>query len=149
VAIRNAAGDLVVANPRRSRFAVERWLIADGDDASPIESAARQGWRCAEHVCLALVKNKRIAFAQAGAEGKLICPTADILVASFPLRKSCSNIPVRIDRFDVWRMGAYALFIEGSDIRTETARKIRGARPWVTEPKARKIRPPGRSIAAQ
>ncbi|MGH6874025.1 MAG: ComEC/Rec2 family competence protein, partial [Aestuariivirgaceae bacterium] len=149
VAIRNAAGELVVAHPRRSRFAVERWLIADGDDASPMESAARAGWRCSEHVCLALVKDKRIAFAQAEAEGKLICPAADILVASFPLRKSCSNIPLRIDRFDVWRMGAYALFINGSGIRTQTARSVRGARPWVTEPRARKTRPPGRSMAAQ
>ena len=149
VAIRNGADELVAANPRRSRFAVERWLIADGDDASPSESAARQGWQCADHVCLATVKDKRIAFAQAEAEGKLTCPNADILVASFPLRKSCSSIPIRIDRFDVWRMGAYALFINGSTIRTETARSVRGARPWVIEPRARKIRPQSRSAAAQ
>jgi predicted membrane metal-binding protein len=149
VAIRNGAGELVVANPRRSRFAVERWLIADGDDASPAESAARRGWRCANHVCLALVKDKRVAFAQAEAEGKLTCPNADILIAGFPLRKSCSNIPLRIDRFDVWRMGAYALFIDGSHIKTQTARSIRGARPWVIEPRARKLRLPGRSMAAQ
>jgi competence protein ComEC len=149
VAIRNGANELVVANPRRGRFAVEHWLIADGDDASPSESATRRGWQCADHVCLGVVKDKRIAFAEAEAEGKLRCPNADILVASFPLRKSCSSIPLRIDRFDVWRMGAYALFIDGSTIRTETARSVRGARPWVTEPHARKTRPQGRSIAAQ
>jgi len=149
VAIRNGADELVIANPRRSRFAVERWLIADGDDASPSESAGRQGWQCAGHLCLAVVKDKRIAFAQAEAEGKLTCPDTDILVAGFPLRKSCSSIPLRIDRFDVWRMGAHALFIEGGTIRTETARSVRGARPWVTEPRARKMRPQGRSMAAQ
>ena len=149
VAIRNGADELVVANPRRSRFAVERWLIADGDDASPSESAMRQGWQCADHLCLGVVKDKRIAFAEAEAEGKFTCPNADILVASFPLRKSCSSIPLRIDRFDVWRMGAYALFIDGSTIRAETARSVRGARPWVTEPRARKIRPHTRSMAAQ
>jgi competence protein ComEC len=149
VAIRNGADELVIANPRRSRFAVERWLIADGDDASPSESAGRQGWQCAGHLCLAVVKDKRIAFAQAEAEGKLTCPDADILVAGFPLRKACSSIPLRIDRFDVWRMGAHALFIDGGTIRTQTARSVRGARPWVTEPRARRMRPQGRSMAVQ
>jgi competence protein ComEC len=149
VAIRNGADELVVANPRRSRFAVERWLIADGDDASPSESAMRQGWQCADHMCLGVVKDKRIAFAEAEAEGKFTCPIADILVASFPLRKSCRSIPLRIDRFDVWRMGAYALFIDGNTITAETSRSVRGARPWVTEPRARKIRPHTRSMAAQ
>jgi competence protein ComEC len=149
VAIRNGADELVIANPRRSRFAVERWLIADGDHASPSESATRRGWQCADHLCLAVVKDKRIAFAQAEVEGRLACPNADILVASFPLRKSCSSIPLRIDRFDLWRMGSYALFIDGTTIRSETARSVRGARPWVTEPRARKLRYQSHSIAAQ
>jgi competence protein ComEC len=138
VAVRGDAGELVLAHPRRGRFTAERWLLADGDNASSRQAAERRGWQCADHVCLSLVKNKRVAFAQAEAEGKLKCPSADILIASFPLRKSCSHVPVRIDRFDLWRKGAHALYIEGGTIRTETSKSVRGARPWVIEPEARK-----------
>jgi competence protein ComEC len=56
-----------------------------------------------------------------------------------PLRGACRTIDLRIDRFDVWRNGAYALFIDAQGIRVETAREGRGQRPWVTRPERRKI----------
>lgn len=144
IALRNEAGELVPANPRRSQFAVERWLLADGDASTPAMAARRDGFTCKDNICMGLSKSKRIAYADKNAEGRLICPAADVLIAAFPLRGACKTIALRIDRFDVWREGSHALFIEGGRIRVETARQLRGNRPWVTKPQRRKpSRPPG------
>jgi competence protein ComEC len=138
IAVRNTTGQLVLASPRRSKFAAQRWLLADGDGSTPKVSAARGGFECSGHVCVASVKSKRVAFADKEAEGKLYCPQADVLIAAFPLRGACKTIDLRIDRFDVWRNGAYALFVNARGIRVETAREGRGQRPWVVRPERRK-----------
>jgi competence protein ComEC len=137
VALRNDAGELVLANARRSRFATERWLLADGDGTPPSRAAGRQGFRCNANICIGVAKSKRIAYADKKAEGKLTCPEADVLIAAFPLRGACTTIALRIDRFDVWRNGSHALFIEDGGIRVETARQLRGDRPWVAKPQKR------------
>ena len=46
-------------------------------------------------------------------------------------------MPVRIDRFDLWRNGAHALYLGEDGIRIETARQEQGDRPWVVKPEAR------------
>jgi competence protein ComEC len=66
----------------------------------------------------------------------LSCDT-DILIADFPLRGRCRNVPVRIDRFDVWRHGAYALYINADSVGVETARGEQGRRPWTIRPTPR------------
>ena len=147
IAVRNDSGDLVLANARRSRFAAERWLLADGDGSTPAGSAARQGFNCAGHLCIATVKNKRVVFADKGAEGKLQCPRADVLIAAFPLRGACKSIALRIDRFDVWRNGAHALYLNDDAMRVETSQDARGNRPWVVEPKPRKAKSAGSPAA--
>ncbi|MSP89748.1 MAG: hypothetical protein EXQ92_13210 [Alphaproteobacteria bacterium] len=48
-----------------------------------------------------------------------------------PARRLCRGAPVVIDRFDLWRQGADAIWL-GSSVRA-----ARGERPWV-------IAPPGR-----
>jgi competence protein ComEC len=138
VALRNDAGELVLASARRSRFAAERWLLADGDPATTAGAAGRPGFRCKESICIGTSKNKRIAYADRKAEGRLTCPDADVLIAAFPLRGACKTVALRIDRFDVWREGSHALFIDGERIRVKTARQLRGDRPWVTKPQRRK-----------
>jgi competence protein ComEC len=147
IAVRNDTGDLVLVNGRRSRFATERWLLAYGDSTPPAEAARRQAFACQNHVCVARVKGKRIAFMEKEAEGKFECPEADVLISAFPLRGACRQTGLRIDRFDVWRNGAHALYIEGQAIKTETARRARGRRPWVIEPKPRGSRGRDNSVA--
>ncbi|HYM98115.1 MAG TPA: hypothetical protein VET25_00090, partial [Aestuariivirgaceae bacterium] len=77
-------------------------------------------------------------------------PRADVLVAAFPLRGACKSIGLRIDRFDVWRKGAHALFFNDDGIRVETSQDARGRRPWVVEPKPRNAKPAGdRAVKVQ
>ncbi len=72
-------------------------------------------------------------------EGEVACVEADVLIAQFPLRGRCRNAAIRIDRFDVWRNGSYALYISsGGEVEIETARQARGMRPWALNPVAQR-----------
>ena len=148
VAARNAEGLLVPVEPRRSRFAVEKWLQQDGDMATMEEAAERSGWTCSdERACRTSLKGRQLVYLHEKADGPdvdRLCRGVDIVIAAFPLRRACRNVPLRIDRFDVWRNGAYALSIGDGDVQVTTAAEIRGARPWATPPVARaSIREPG------
>jgi competence protein ComEC len=60
------------------------------------------------------------------------CAAAYIIVSAVPLRGTCIGPKLAIDRFDVARNGAYAVWI-GEKIRTETVQRYRGDRPWSRE----------------
>ena len=138
VAIRDAEGLLVPAAARRGRFSVEKWLAANGEEARPAEAARRPGWTCLQDRCEAVLKGRRIVYLRRSEEGRAWgCADIDILIADFPLRRQCRAVPLRVDRFDLWRSGAHAVFIEGAALRVETARAAQGGRPWVVRPERR------------
>jgi competence protein ComEC len=134
VAVRNAEGSLVPAERRRGRYAVENWLLEDGDGASLTQAAKRSGWACADKSCRSVVRGRRVLFLKEGADAAEACREADIVVAEFPLRRDCRDARLRIDRFDVWRHGAYAVFLRDGGLKVITADELRGQRPWVTRP---------------
>lgn len=137
VALRDGSGHLVPARPRRVRFAVEKWLQANGEEVSAVEAAKRPGWRCEGSRCTARVGGKQVLYVS-GAEGQPPdCAGADVVIADFPLRGACYHVPLRIDRFDLWRNGAQAVWLGEVPARIETARGAQGARPWVVRPEAR------------
>lgn len=138
VALRNDSGQLVPAQPRRARFAVEKWLQSNGEEASLAEAAGRPGWSCVAGRCTAEVKGFRVVYLSAGEGGQLDCRGADILVSAFPLRGACGSVPWRIDRFDLWRHGAHAVSLSAARPVVRTARGEQGRRPWVVTPEARR-----------
>ncbi len=136
-AIADPAGMLVPLPGRKGHFEVSKWLQANGEEASPKEAAKRKAWECDETRCTAQVRGKTLAYVKKEG-GPLACEGVDILVANYPLRGACKEIPVRIDRFDVWKYGAHAIWLDdGSPIIT-TARGEAGDRPWVVIPERRK-----------
>lgn len=139
VVIRNEAGELVPAQSRRSRFAVSQWLRVDGDDIAPAAASRRAGWTCEGSLCRASVKGHRVLYMS---EEKLAmtipCGEADILITAFPLRGRCRSVPLRIDRFSVWRAGAHALYVGDGAPYVETARGEQGLRPWTIVPEPRR-----------
>jgi competence protein ComEC len=138
VAFRDDAGRLVPARPRHARFAVEKWLQANGEEAGLAEAAKRTGWTCADGRCSAQVRGRTIVYL-AGREGKEAqCRGVDILIADFPLRGACRFVPLRIDRFDLWRHGAHAVYLSGPESEVRTARGEQGRRPWVVVPEPRR-----------
>ena len=139
VALRDATGRLVPAQPRRARFAVEKWLQANGEEASLGEAAKRPGWQCVEGRCTANVRSRRVVYITGG-EGKPVdCSGADILIVDFPLRGACRKVPLRIDRFDLWRHGSHAVYLSTAEAVVLTARGEQGHRPWVVVPEPRRV----------
>lgn len=138
VALRDTAGRLVPAQPRRARFAVEKWLQANGEEALPAEAAKRPGWTCEAGRCMAEVRGRRVLYVTSGEGAALDCGGAAVLIADFPLRGACRSVPLRIDRFDLWRSGAHAISFGPGPAEVVTARGAQGQRPWVVRPMARR-----------
>ncbi len=156
-AFRNAEGRLVPVPGRAGRFALSRWLLSDGDDATPREARTRRGWHCQRRICRARfqpqgsMRELRIVHVRERSwrerqnmprpEGtwwsnlKAACKEADIVIADFPLRRLCQNVPVRIDRFDLWARGAHALHVrENGMLQVQTAADFRRNFPWGRKP---------------
>jgi competence protein ComEC len=137
VAVRDENGRLTLPLQRKARFSVEKWLLHEGDPAGFAEALKRPGWHCAGSACRAVVNGRRLLFLRndtaAGTAARL-CGDAEIVIAAVPLRGACRSARLRIDRFDLWRKGAHAIYAEGDDWRVVTAWDERGRRPWVVEP---------------
>ena len=58
------------------------------------------------------------------------CRIAEIHISSNPVRIPCPKPRVVIDRFDLWRNGAHAIYVNGDSVRVDTVRQYRGNRPW-------------------
>jgi competence protein ComEC len=127
----------VPAIAKGASFSAGRWLQQAGDNASVVDAAKREGWSCNAGVCDAKEGGLAISFLQRAAEQNVTCPVADVLLAEFPLRRRCKGKRVTIDRFDVWRSGAHAVYIDGNSILVTTTRALQGTRPWVYAPRAR------------
>lgn len=138
VAVRDDHGRLVPATARRAKFVTAKWLLNDGDDVGLSQAADRPGWTCSDDKCEVVTKGRKLVFLREGAILPANCWQTDILISDFPLRGACSNVPVRIDRFDLWRSGAHSIRLAGSDTYITTAAQMRGVRPWVTKPVARR-----------
>ena len=160
VAVRTPAG-LAATPGRAGSFALRIWLERDGDGASPKEARARPGWRCDSLMCRAAVRGWEVLYLkdvfrrrgrkrQADPEAALLamveaCAHADVVVAAFPLRGMCqARGRVVIDRFDVWRNGAYALFMPArGDVWLRHVRGTLQSRPWAAPPLPRfRVRAP-------
>ncbi len=61
------------------------------------------------------------------------CTGAGLVVSAEPSRDVCPNLP-KIDRFSVWRHGAYAVWLHGGEVEMVSDRAYRGQRPWVPGP---------------
>ncbi len=62
------------------------------------------------------------------------CWIADMVVSLVPVRRPCPAAGV-VDRFDLWRNGGHAFWVEKSGVRVESVNGLRGDRPWVLKPR--------------
>ena len=139
VAIHTSVG-LVPAEGTRATFLVSRWLDEYGDALSAKKAALRPGWICTTDVCSANLAAVQITFLKGEGNALRPCPKTDVLVASYPLRFRCKGRLLTIDRFDVWRNGAHAIWLSNDKAVMKTVRQSQGERPWAYQPKARSKR---------
>lgn len=72
--------------------------------------------------------------ADAGTED---CALADVVIGAVPTRRACAGARRVIDRFDLWRHGAHALWFGPTpgQVRIESVEGERGRRPWSGRPR--------------
>lgn len=154
VAVRTPAG-LAAMPGRAGQFALRVWLERDGDAADAKTARARPGWRCDALMCRVRVNGRVVlylkdVFRRKGGKGaeaevalpamQLACDGAVVVVAAFPLRGLCREEKGRValDRFDVWRNGAHALFLRrDGGVEVRHVRGVSSGRPWAAAPLAR------------
>jgi competence protein ComEC len=147
VAVQAPGGELVLSSARGNRFSRERWLLQAGQEAelpwtmraSGEEPAEERDWlRCDSLGCLYRPHGRLVAIVfepEALAED---CARAELVVSAVPARRACRGALRVVDRFDLWREGAHAIWLRGDGgVRIETVRANQGERPWVPkrEPK--------------
>ncbi len=59
------------------------------------------------------------------------CRGVDLVISPEPARRRCRGAVPVIDRFDLWRDGAHAIWLAPDAITVETVDGWRGERPWV------------------
>jgi competence protein ComEC len=138
-----ADGHLRVNN-RRDSFTLRTWLAGQGlAKADSLYAKRRKGssaasWdqdlRCDSLGCLYQRHGQTVALVndlRALAED---CMEANAIVSSLPLRKNCPQPQIRIDRFDLWRRGAHALWINEEGLMTmQSVASERGQRLWTPQ----------------
>jgi competence protein ComEC len=132
VAMMDDAHHYVLANTK-NKFATGKWLQDNGEQVTSLEASNRPGWDCASGDCFSTSSPFDVSFLQEKSHNGLYCPPTPVIIADFPLHHQCRDAKLVIDRIDVWRNGAYAVYREGDNLRVETARAEQGLRPWVYE----------------
>lgn len=131
MAVRNADGLLALSGVSKNRFALERWLAADGDDASPGDARARSGIDCDDEGCFALARGDVRVSLLGRASGLWdACRKADVVITAFSFHGPCPGADLVIDRVSLYRHGAHALYLSESGMTVERVSDRRGERPW-------------------
>ena len=147
---RGEDGRLWLSSSRTARFVGESWLRRAGqeeagpwpiDDGAASDDAEGSGGSergpvlppsCDLEGCVYSKGATRVAVLRGLGALDEECPTADLVVALFPIRKrdACTGPSVLVDRFDLWRRGTHAFWIDGGAITVRTVAQDRGDRPW-------------------
>jgi competence protein ComEC len=154
MAARLGDGRLALSSPRAARYARDVWLRRAGEeaeawatwetpddgDAAPtteVSSGARR-LTCDGLGCIYRADGQTIALVRRPEALLDDCRLADVVVSLVPVRGRCPSARAVVDRFDLWRDGAHALWVEEGGVRIESVNDHRGLRPWVVRPGGRR-----------
>ncbi len=139
VAVADGAGNLLLSSRRTARFEAEAWLRRAGEETAldwPADGYGAGGRLACDRLgCIYRTDGWTVAIAHEPEALFEDCAVADIVLSLEPVRRPCRSARRVIDRFDLWRNGAYALWVDGErEVRIESVRGRRGDRPWVVQP---------------
>ncbi len=140
MAVKDNAGGLAVSTRRAGRFTSDTWLrraALKKPSSWPTGNSGTGGksetadLTCDSLGCLYGSGGMTVALVTHVAALAEDCAVASVVISTVPTRGRCRGPRVVIDRFDLWRNGAYALWLNNGDIRIESVNGQRGERPWV------------------
>jgi competence protein ComEC len=135
LAVRTEAGELLLSSTRRERWSAEQWLRRAGAGEAgrwpaPGEATANSELACDSLGCIFRKNGRMVALVRDGRALAEDCRMADVVVSLVPLRAPCPSAVTVIDRFDLWRKGGHALWLDRDGARVATVRERQGQRPW-------------------
>jgi competence protein ComEC len=138
IAVKDGSGRYWLSSSRAGRFSADTWLRRNGqtESASFRDAADRvpSAFACDPIGCSFAARGRDVALALSGEAVAEDCIRADVLLAVVPVRRRCRHPVLTIDRFDVWRGGAHAVWLgEDGAFRVESVAASLGNRPWVLE----------------
>ncbi len=138
LAVRTDEGTIALSTVKRARFNREIWLRRFGRKEAGAHwpkngTRSHKRLSCDFEGCLLRIGHRVVALSYR--EGALAedCWIADMVVSLVPVRRRCPAAGV-VDRFDLWRNGGHAFWVERSGVRVESVNGLRGDRPWVLKP---------------
>jgi competence protein ComEC len=137
-AIADPEGRLLLSSDTDA-FVADTWLRRSGMNAVgdlPADGYGANGWLACDALgCIYTLHGRTIAIVQEPIALSEDCRAADIVVSLEPVRVPCHAGTAVIDRFDLWRNGAYAIWVgDSGTISIRSVREMRGDRPWVIGP---------------
>lgn len=137
-AVRDGDDQLALSTTRRAKFAGEMWLRRAGQGASPPWPEPDNPWpdrrlTCDRLGCIYRPPGYTVALIQDPRAITEDCAAADVVISADPVGRACAGPDLVIDRFDLWRDGAHAVWLYPSP-RARSVRAARGDRPWVVGP---------------
>ena len=135
MAARGSDGAYRFSSLTRESYDRETWLRLNGQknaDGWPVEPGRDDGdWlRCDALGCVYRPNTQAIvAFSFDPRSLEEDCASATLIVASAPVPKSCKT--EAIGRFDLWRDGGRAIWLDGARAKIKSVAAVRGDRPWV------------------
>ncbi len=140
-AVRGADGAYLLSSRRRARFNGKIWLrrVGQGAEATPAWPKKASGGPlvCDNLGCIYRRNGYQVALITDPLALIDDCRRADLVISAVPVRVPCRSAQRVIDRFDLWREGAHAIWLDRAGIRVESVAQTRGERPWVVKPTAK------------
>ena len=95
-----------------------------------LDRTSPPGMRCDGLGCIQRVGGQTVALVKDPRALAEDCALADVVVSIVPVRSQCPAAHTVIDRFDLWRSGTHAIWLDDHGARVESVAKTRGNRPW-------------------
>jgi competence protein ComEC len=162
LAVRGEHGGLIVSSKIAGRSARESWLRRAGEESAAglwpkPGSSGDDGLRCDSLGCVyrggagsargrsgdaadpamdqeGIRREPVVAIARRGEALADDCRQAHVVVSLVPVRGRCPSPATVVDRFDLLRNGAHAIWLRPDGIRVASVNGLRGDRPWVLRP---------------
>lgn len=135
IAVRAADGGLMLSSHRAAKMHADSWVRRTGNllpEPWPKQGLSSDGrLNCDALGCVYRARGQVVALAQSGAALAEDCAAATVVVSLVPLRHFCVGAKTTVDRFDLWRNGAYAIWLDPDRVTVVSARRWQGRRPWV------------------
>jgi competence protein ComEC len=140
IAVRMADGHYGLSSMRAERFAARVWKEkTGGPEMQPWPDAVSADGRlsCDLIGCIYRAGRRDVALVQDARALAEDCAPGVIVVSTVPVRRACREAGTVIDRFDLWRDGAHALWIRSDGVRIVSVHMARGDRLWTHGPTKR------------